>query len=622
MKKRVLSVLLVALLLTAVVTTSAAAAGLSNFTKVNTYADGQFTDVPADAWYAPNVRLAYEYDLIDGMTDSTFEPGSNLTIGQAIKLAVCLNSIYETGSVTLTNGEPWYQPYVDYALQNGIISSGYSNYNAPTTRAEFAVIFAGTMPAEALAPINTVKDGAIPDVQSGFSYAPAVYLLYRAGVLTGNDSYGTFYPNNNIQRAEVAAIVTRMANASFRKTLTLGVELTAEQVSAKCSPAVFYIEVYDAGGRALGSGSGFFISEGGRAVTNCHVIDGASSAKIQTTDGSWYNVRGVYDYSEDKDLALLQIDGSGFPYLNMADSSVVRSGQTIYAIGSPRGLDNTFSSGIISNTARTIGSLTYIQITAPISPGSSGGALVDAYGNVIGVTSAYIEGGQNLNLAIPINLVSILNDSNHVPLSSISWGSGLIAFSATSVTVNVGGTATVTVTDVKDNCYSSAYSIADKSIVSCSWNSWVGNKCGLNIKGLNAGTTTVSVALLDERDNVLASGNITVTVTETSSVVYYPGYEPVPDFGAYSGLPLYTKTPRSNGSTEFTYDASKIPNSQLESILSGYLDLLAQNGFIYYGEYEADNDYALIYYNDQWDVYFGVMLVGSVVCLYVDIYPA
>jgi hypothetical protein len=338
MKKSIASLLLCLVLVINVLPSTALAAGsLSNFTKVNTYTAGQFTDV-SDQWFAPNVQTAYEYGLMNGTTATTFSPEKNLTLAEAVKMAACLHSIYNTGKAVFPSATPWYQPYADYSLQNGILAAPYVNYATDATRSDFAVLFAGALPDEALAAKNTIADNEIPDVRIDFSYGPAVYKLYRAGILTG-DSSGSFKPNSYIQRSEAAAIVTRMANADFRKTVSLAPkekELSPTEVAALCSPAVFYIEVYDASGKAYASGSGFFISSAGVAVTNYHVIAGASSAKILTTDDKVYDVSGVYDYSADNDLALLQISGGNFPYLQMGDSSGVVTGQTVYAIGSRR----------------------------------------------------------------------------------------------------------------------------------------------------------------------------------------------------------------------------------------------------------------------------------------------
>jgi S1-C subfamily serine protease len=171
---------------------------------------------------------------------------------------------------------------------------------------------------------------------------------------------------------------------------------------------VFCIEVYNEQGQAFALGSGFFITGDGLAVSNYHVIEGASALKIYTTDGKTYWVSSVALQSMAKDIAVLRIKGTGFSFLPIADSAKISGGQAIYTIGSPLGLTNTISDGIISNPSRSINGSPFIQISAPISPGSSGGALINEYGQVIGITSAGFNDGQNLNLAIPINQIYTL----------------------------------------------------------------------------------------------------------------------------------------------------------------------------------------------------------------------
>ena len=192
---------------------------------------------------------------------------------------------------------------------------------------------------------------------------------------------------------------------TYNKTETPGtaVELTAEEIYAKCSPAVFYIEIYDSNDKAVASGSGFFIDDKGTAVTNYHVIEDAYSALIQTSDTKEvFEVKGVYDYSKEQDWAVIKVDCTGNKYLNISDAAV-NGGAKAYAIGSPLGLQNTISDGIVSNPARETAGVNYIQITAAISSGSSGGALLNTSGEVIGITSAGYTDGQNLNLAIPVS---------------------------------------------------------------------------------------------------------------------------------------------------------------------------------------------------------------------------
>lgn len=196
-------------------------------------------------------------------------------------------------------------------------------------------------------------------------------------------------------------------------------ELTAEQIYEKCSPAVFYVEVYDRSGRPLGTGSGFFINSDGTAVTNYHVIKGAASASIKLSSGNKvYKVEGVYDYNIKNDWAIIKVDGKDFPYLEIDESEVV-GGATVYAIGSPLGLDNTISQGLISNTNRVLDNVRFIQTSAATSSGSSGGALINKSGKVIGITSAGFPGGENLNLALPISVIKGFKKERANPLSAI-----------------------------------------------------------------------------------------------------------------------------------------------------------------------------------------------------------
>lgn len=150
-----------------------------------------------------------------------------MSLAQAIALACRLHSIYYADQAVFSNGATWYQPYIDYAIQNGILTAGtYSDYNANATRAQFASILAAALPESALAPINDIT--SIPDVSAADSYADAVYRLYNAGIIKGKDRYGTFAPESSIQRAEAATIVTLMADPSMRTSFTLDFKLTPQ----------------------------------------------------------------------------------------------------------------------------------------------------------------------------------------------------------------------------------------------------------------------------------------------------------------------------------------------------------------------------------------------------------
>ena len=220
MKKKLLSCLLVfAMLGSSLSCFAAGQSGLDNFVQKNTYRSGQFQDVSAGAWYAPTVQYAYELDLVKGTSGTTFTPDGNIKIAESIALACRLHSIYFTGSSNFQQGTPWYQVYVDYATYNGIIQPGqFKNYTAYATRAEFASILEAALPDTALEAINYI--GELPDVSWYSPYAEAIYTLYNAGVLTGSDTQGTFYPNKSIRRSEVATIVARMADPDMRRTLS------------------------------------------------------------------------------------------------------------------------------------------------------------------------------------------------------------------------------------------------------------------------------------------------------------------------------------------------------------------------------------------------------------------
>lgn len=222
MKKAISLLLAIVLLLSCCGTAVAAKENLAKkFKIVNTYVSGQFTDVAEDAWYAKSVRAAYELGIVKGSSAMTYNPNGNITIAETITLAARLHNTYEGGE-GFTSSQPWYQTYVDYAIEEKIIERRqFSDYSAPATRAQFAEILAHALPEDELQPVNEIKTGAIPDVPIDATYADEVYLLYRAGVLTGNDAVGTFTPDSSIQRSAVAAIVARMAIEDMRKSITL-----------------------------------------------------------------------------------------------------------------------------------------------------------------------------------------------------------------------------------------------------------------------------------------------------------------------------------------------------------------------------------------------------------------
>ena len=184
-----------------------------------------FRDVSKSSWYYNSVKLAWEKGLISGITATQYKPEGTLSVAQAIKLAATLYQSHTEGSVRLTNGAPhWYDSYVRYAVDNSLLDKAYLSYtdkqmNAPIQRREFVHIFFRA--ADDLSACNVIADGKIPDISMTSQYAAEIYTFYRAGILSGSDSAGTFYPESNIRRSEVAAILVRLFDSSARLKLSL-----------------------------------------------------------------------------------------------------------------------------------------------------------------------------------------------------------------------------------------------------------------------------------------------------------------------------------------------------------------------------------------------------------------
>jgi len=208
------------------------ASGLDNFKVQKEYTPGKFTDVPEDHWAYSNIKTAYEYGLMKGTSGTVFGIEGGLTIAETITMAARIHSIYNTGSENFVQGSPWYQCYVDYAKENGIITKNYKDYDTPIQRWEFAQIMGRTVPGSELAEVNSIEDGSIPDVNPSESYAADVYRLYRAGILTGKNGHGSFEPTKGIFRSESAAIVTRIVVPELRKSYTLSRDPLIEAVMA------------------------------------------------------------------------------------------------------------------------------------------------------------------------------------------------------------------------------------------------------------------------------------------------------------------------------------------------------------------------------------------------------
>jgi len=319
------------------------------------------------------------------------------------------------------------------------------------------------------------------------------------------------------------------------------------------------------------------------AVTNYHVIEDSCSAIITMVNGDKFNVNSIIAYDENLDIAILRINKistegkniSYFPSVTIADSNDIKAGQTIYALGSPVGLQNTISNGIISNTERIMGDETFIQITAPISHGSSGGALVNEYGEVLGITSAGIDEAQNIGFAIPINTIKIF-DLNATGISYEEFADNNSSFTLALypevIELEIGETQNIYVyAEGKGDEWSINYHTEQDDVVACKWGDWLEEDdaiCPLYITGLNAGEAIVTVY-----SDVDFKGKDVLIRVNYPPIEFYPSsVTNVPTYTSITGINLIrcNEYERNNIYSYNYYDVEDVIN---------YFEFLTANGF-------------------------------------------
>jgi S1-C subfamily serine protease len=184
-------------------------------------------------------------------------------------------------------------------------------------------------------------------------------------------------------------------------------KLTTAQIAEKATPSVVVVENFNEDGQKAGQGSGYVFSGEGIVITNYHVIRGAKSLNVRVPGQEPYRIDSVLGYEIDHDVAALQMSGGSLPALTTETIEEPKVGDRVVAIGAPLGLESTVSEGIVS-AIRDAGTMHIIQTTASISPGSSGGPLLNEYGTVIGLTTSTMVNGQSLNFVVSAKHVSEL----------------------------------------------------------------------------------------------------------------------------------------------------------------------------------------------------------------------
>lgn len=241
LKRRILSLLLPLALLLSV--GAQAAAGTVDFVSSAVYAEdapllprtqtygGQFADVEPTSWYYGSVVAGYEYGLFNGRGDG-FAPGAEITVAELLTLSARIHAAYANEPIpAAVEGAQWYEPYILYLYENGILDDSMTEWTVPATRAQLAAIFSLSLPEECYGATNdalvTAAYGTgdyIADVTDSTRYGRQILWMYRQGLLSGMDDAGSYWPEKTTTRAEVAAVVTRIVDPSLRITLAWSID--------------------------------------------------------------------------------------------------------------------------------------------------------------------------------------------------------------------------------------------------------------------------------------------------------------------------------------------------------------------------------------------------------------
>ena len=366
-----------------------------------------------------------------GLLDATYDLDAPATRAQAAVLLVDL-----AGAARAAAADNWIAGFLDLPASivqevNYAARQGWINGVTPVAFRPDGALTANAWSAFLLRMLgwsDADGDFTISDA-AGFAQRIGLFPIAYTGALTQGDLFEmaadalTFsYQDGSatvIGRLVSQGAVSRSAANALG---LLNPALTARQAADRCTAAVFRLDTYETeaywkDGISTGEASGFFISADGLAVTNYHSIQDTVRAAAVLSTGDVYEVESVIYYDPGIDIAVLRVsqtalkghDTTAFATLELAPSGTgdLRVGDTVYAIGSPLGLGLAVSSGIVSATQREVDryDLPCVMSTADISEGSSGGALLNVYGQVVAVTSGAYVYGNSMYLAVPIDPV-------------------------------------------------------------------------------------------------------------------------------------------------------------------------------------------------------------------------
>ena len=385
--------------------------------------------VPAAAALEGEAARAADTLVTLGLLDNRTDLNGAATRSQAALLLVRLADAEQAanaiqGGSYFNDAPVWKYPAATYAARQGWFTGVYGLEFHPdesiTANAWFTALLRMLGYSD--------KDGDFT-VSGAAVFARRIGLVSRSytGTMTRGDVFETMYDaltfsykdgsGTVISRLIDSGTCTRAAASALG---LLDRELTARKIADRHMAAVFCLDTYDTqkeidAKEPSANASGFFISADGLAVTNYHSIEDSIYATATLATGEVYPVKEVLYYDTAIDIAVLRISqtstahetASAFAYLELVGTGDIRSGDTVYTLGNPLGLGLAVSSGIISSPAREVEryALPCVMNTADISRGSSGGALLNVYGQVIAITSGAYTYGNNMYLAVPADPV-------------------------------------------------------------------------------------------------------------------------------------------------------------------------------------------------------------------------
>ena len=416
--------------------------------------------------------------------------------------------------------------------------------------------------------------------------------------------------------------------SSENTTQTSSGSLTAIEVHDIASK--YTVEVTAQNDKYRSTGSGFFTTADGRVVTNYHVIDGMYTITVTDYNGVTYNVVQVLAFDEDMDIAVLKVNAKTTPAV--LNKETPRTGAVAYTLGSAKGLTDTFSNGIISNGSRVVPEyhpyMAYIQTTAPISQGNSGGPLINDKAEVIGINSWMKTDGQNLNFAIPVMYLDDLNYNNPLTMEEFASLFKPTTPDKPSATLSLdvdtslryldkGGTAIIDVEVIGDLDGRDLVVDYDSNTFRCEWeeNWYTATKTGNDIAVLYVSplkyTSTQYITVYVE--GMKDTTSVDIPVSATSDGWYdYGGYVGAVDYGAYARVApyIYYMSEEADGLGFYYsfYDLVKAGHSA-EVIFTEFFDYLDAYGFEYVERNEYGSRTSYSFYNAEYDIAYSYSLI-------------